>query len=126
MRLLQGVPAGRLAWPTTCCQIEWYCGRSAGVYQGVFDLSRILSTRIFGQNLRSAKSTQRNTTHPGALFTPQLEGPVTAIPGSSKFYPHGNLSYVGGARFADRSQFLFDPQPEESARALHLSMERAG
>jgi Carboxypeptidase regulatory-like domain/TonB dependent receptor len=58
----------------------------AGVYQGVFDLSRILFSRILGQNpaLGPIDPAEYNS-YPGALFTPQLEGPVNALPAFLNF-----------------------------------------
>jgi hypothetical protein len=58
----------------------------AGVYQGVFDLSRILFTRILGQNpaLGQIDPAEYNS-YPGSLFTPQLEGPANAIPAFLNF-----------------------------------------
>jgi hypothetical protein len=69
----------------------------AGVYQGVFDLSRILFTRILGQNpaLGPIDPAQYNS-YPGALFTPQLEGPANALPAFLTFIHTGIYPTLAG------------------------------
>jgi hypothetical protein len=69
----------------------------AGVYQGVFDLSRILFTRILGQNpaLGPIDPAQYNS-YPGALFTPQMEGPANALPAFLTFIHTGIYPTLAG------------------------------
>jgi Carboxypeptidase regulatory-like domain len=69
----------------------------AGIYQGVFDLSRILFTRVLGQNpaLGPIDAAQYNS-YPGVLFTPQLEGPANAIPALLTFTHTGIYPTLAG------------------------------
>jgi hypothetical protein len=69
----------------------------AGVYQGVFDLSRILFSRILGENPALGPiNPAEYTSYPGALFTPQLEGPANALPAFLSFVHTGVYPTLAG------------------------------